>query len=137
MLPTFLLAGLGFALAYGPLNIAATNGVAPKEQGIAAGLLNTSFQFGGALGLAIVTAVDNANRGAGQSQLALLHGFRAAVVVSAVAAALGVAAFAARRRSPAAAERVPAEPESLPSEPEPSRLGAEIAAAEEEAAGAR
>jgi hypothetical protein len=137
MLPTFLLAGLGFALAYGPLNIAATNGVAPKEQGIAAGLLNTSFQFGGALGLAIVTAVDNANRGAGQSQLALLHGFRAAVVVSAVAAALGVAAFAARRRSPAAAERVPAEPESLPSEPEPSRPGAEIAAVEEEAAGAR
>jgi hypothetical protein len=29
MLPMFLLAGLGFALAYGPLNIAATNGIAP------------------------------------------------------------------------------------------------------------
>ena len=63
MLPTFLLAGLGFALAFGPLNIAATNGVAPEEQGLAGGLLNTSFQFGGALALAVVTAVVNANTG--------------------------------------------------------------------------
>ena len=54
MLPTFLLAGLGFALAFGPLNIAATNGIAPEEQGLAGGLLNTSFQFGGALVLAVV-----------------------------------------------------------------------------------
>ena len=38
MLPTFLLAGLGFALAYGPLNIAATSGIAPEEQGLAGGL---------------------------------------------------------------------------------------------------
>jgi MFS family permease len=106
MLPTFLLAGLGFALAYGPLNIAATNGVAGKEQGLAAGLLNTSFQLGGALGLAAVTAVTNANSGLGHSQLALLHGFRAGFVVSVVAAALGVVAFAVRRRSSSPAEPV-------------------------------
>jgi len=110
LLPTFLLAGLGFGLAYGPLNIAATNGVAAKEQGLAAGLLNTSFQFGGALGLAAVTAVNNANGGSAHSQLALLHGFRAAVVVSAVAAALGVIAFAAGRWTSSPAEPVPAEP---------------------------
>jgi hypothetical protein len=48
------------ALAYGPLNIEATNGIAPEEQGLAGGLLNTSFQFGGALVLAVVTAVNNA-----------------------------------------------------------------------------
>jgi sugar phosphate permease len=110
LLPTFLLAGLGFALAYGPLNIAATNGVAAKEQGVAAGLVNTSFQFGGALGLAVVTAVNTANSGPGHSQLALLHGFRAAVIVSVVAAALGVVAFAARRRSPSPAEPAATEP---------------------------
>jgi EmrB/QacA subfamily drug resistance transporter len=104
MLPTFLLGGLGFALAYGPLNIAATNGVAAREQGLAAGLLNTSFQLGGALGLAAVTAVSNAYSGLGHSPLALLHGFRAAVVVSVVAAALGVAAFAVRRRAARPAE---------------------------------
>ena len=68
MLPTFLLTGLGFALAFGPLNIAATNGVAPGEQGLAGGLLNTSFQFGGALALAVVTAVLNANTVGGTPQ---------------------------------------------------------------------
>jgi EmrB/QacA subfamily drug resistance transporter len=65
MFPTFVLAGLGFALAYGPLNVAATNGVAPEEQGLAGGLVNTSFQFGGALVLAVVAAVNNANTGNG------------------------------------------------------------------------
>ena len=63
MLPTFLLAGIGFALAFGPLNVAGTSGVAPEEQGLAGGLLNTSFQFGGALVLAVVTAVNNAYAG--------------------------------------------------------------------------
>src|SRR5256714_1342679 len=63
MLPTFLIAGLGFGLAFGPLNIAATNGIAPHEQGLAGGLLNTSFQFGGALFLARATAVDSPNVG--------------------------------------------------------------------------
>ena len=66
MLPTMLLAGFGFALAYGPLNIAATNGIAPEEQGLAGGLVNTSFQFGGALVLAVATAVNNANVGLGR-----------------------------------------------------------------------
>ena len=65
MLPTFLLAGLGFALAFGPLNVAGTTGIAPEEQGLAGGLLNTSFQFGGALVLAVVTAVNAANAGSG------------------------------------------------------------------------
>jgi EmrB/QacA subfamily drug resistance transporter len=98
MLPTFLLGGLGFGLAYGPLNIAATNGIAPEEQGLAGGLLNTSFQFGGALVLAVVTAVNNANVGSSGSPQALLDGFHAAIVVSLIAAALGVAAMALRGR---------------------------------------
>ena len=98
MLPTFLLTGLGFALAYGPLNIAATNGVAPEEQGLAGGLLNTSFQFGGALVLAVVTAVNSASAGSGGSPEALLDGFHAAIIVSLVVAALGVAATVLRRR---------------------------------------
>jgi EmrB/QacA subfamily drug resistance transporter len=98
MLPTFLLGGLGFALAYGPLNVAATNGVAPEEQGLAGGLVNTSFQFGGALVLAVVTAVNNAAAGAGGSPGAVLDGFHAAIVVSVVAGILGVVATTFRRR---------------------------------------
>src|SRR5215211_1226847 len=99
MLPTFLLIGLGFGLAYAPLNVAATNGVAPEEQGLAGGLDNTSFQFGGALVLAVVTAVNDANAGVGESPPALLDGFHAAIVVSVIAAVLGVAAMGLRRRA--------------------------------------
>jgi MFS family permease len=109
MLPTFLLAGLGFGLAYGPLNISATTGIAAEEQGLAGGLLNTSFQFGGALVLAVATAVNNANTGPGGSPRELLAGFHAAWVVSLIAAVLGVGVTAlgarTRRRASAAAEQ--------------------------------
>jgi EmrB/QacA subfamily drug resistance transporter len=98
MLPTMLFAGFGFALAYGPLNIAATNGVPLAEQGLASGLVNTSFQFGGALVLAVVTAVNNANVGPAGSPQGLLDGFRAAVVVSVIAAGIGVGVTALRGR---------------------------------------
>jgi EmrB/QacA subfamily drug resistance transporter len=97
MLPTFILAGLGFALAYGPLNVAATNGVAPEEQGLAGGLVNTSFQFGGAVVLAIATAVNSAAAGSDGTPVSILDGFQAAIVVSVVAAILGVAATTLRR----------------------------------------
>jgi predicted MFS family arabinose efflux permease len=96
MLPTFVLGGLAFGLSYGPLNIAATAGVAPEEQGLAGGLVNTSFQFGGALVLAIVTAVANANGAAEGSAQGLLDGFHAAIWVSLVAALLGVLAVTVR-----------------------------------------
>jgi EmrB/QacA subfamily drug resistance transporter len=98
MFPTMLLAGLGFALAYGPLNIAATNGIAPQEQGLAGGLVNTSFQFGGAVALAVVTAVNTAYTDPEAGAEGLLDGFKPAVVVSLVVALLGVAAVALRFR---------------------------------------
>ncbi len=99
MLPTFLLAGAGFALAFGPLNVAGTSGVAPEEQGLAGGLLNTSFQFGGALVLAIVTAVNNAYVGSGGTPEATLQGFHAAIFVSVGAALLGIVAMTRRSRT--------------------------------------
>ena len=64
MLPTFVLAGIGFALTFGPLNMAATDGVRDQEQGLASGLVHTSFQLGGAIGLAIATAVIDAGTAA-------------------------------------------------------------------------
>jgi EmrB/QacA subfamily drug resistance transporter len=118
MLPTFVFAGLGFALAYGPLNIAATNGVAAEEQGLASGLVSTSFQFGGALVLAVATAVNSANVGADGTPSALLDGFQAAIGVSVIAAAIGVVVTAVRFRAalePApevAAEAPPVETEA-------------------------
>jgi EmrB/QacA subfamily drug resistance transporter len=103
MLPTFILGGLGFALAYGPLTMAATNGVVPEEQGLASGLVNTSFQFGGALVLAVVSAVNNAATGPDGSPSSLLDGFHAALVVPLIVALLGVAATLVRFRTAAAA----------------------------------
>ena len=103
VLPTVVLAGIGFALAFGPLNIAATTGVAPEEQGLAGGLLNTSFQFGGALVLAIVTAVVNAKTRAGGTPQDLLDGFHPALVVPVAAGLLGAVAISSGlRRRPAA-----------------------------------
>jgi EmrB/QacA subfamily drug resistance transporter len=101
ILPTMIFAGLGFALAYGPLNIAATNGVPAEEQGLASGLVSTSFQFGGALVLAVGTAVNSAYAGADGSQQALLDGFQAAVAVSVIAAGLGVVVTVLRGRGKA------------------------------------
>jgi MFS family permease len=101
MLPTLILTGLAFALAYGPLTIAATDGVGESEQGVAGGLLNSSFQFGSALGLALVTAVAVAATEPGRE----LAGYRAALVVPVVAALVGAAVTVAglRRRAPAKA----------------------------------
>jgi EmrB/QacA subfamily drug resistance transporter len=118
VLPTVLFGGFGFALAYGPLNIAATNGIAPEEQGLASGLVNTSFQFGGALVLAVAAAVNNAANGAGDSPSALLDGFQAAVVVSVIASGLGVAATALRRRPRLVPAAEQAELAALDVEPE-------------------
>jgi MFS family permease len=89
MLPTMVLTGVAFALAYGPLTIAATDGVAPEEQGLAGGLLNSSFQFGAALGLAVVAAVNVAATAPGGSPDALLDGYRTALIVPIAAAAIG------------------------------------------------
>lgn len=91
MLPSFVVLGLAFSLAYGPLTIAATDGIAEEEQGLASGLLTTSFQFGSALGLAVVAAVNVAATGTDGSPQAMLDGYRAALIVPLVAAVLGVA----------------------------------------------
>jgi MFS family permease len=56
-LPTMLLLGAGFALGYSSLSVQAASGVSDHEQGLAAGLVQTSFQMGGAIVLAAVSAV--------------------------------------------------------------------------------
>ncbi|MGW4789045.1 MFS transporter [Streptomyces sp. NPDC004230] len=114
MFPSFITLGLAFSLAYGPLTIVATDGIDEEEQGLAGGLLYTSFQFGAALGLSAVTAVNVAATDDGGSSKALLNGYHAALLVPLIAAALAALVSAlglrGRRRvtdgdaSPAVAE---------------------------------
>jgi EmrB/QacA subfamily drug resistance transporter len=113
VLPSMVLLGLGFMLAFASFNIQATAGVPDHEQGLAGGLLNTSLQVGGAVGLAVVTAVLVAG-GAGRTGAdALLAGFTPALVVVTGFAVVGLVIavsglVADRRRRAVAPEPVPA-----------------------------
>ncbi|MFD3680663.1 MFS transporter [Streptomyces sp. NPDC058613] len=113
MLPSLILLGLAFALVYGPLTIVATEGVAEEEQGLAGGLLYTSFQFGAALGLSAVTAVAAAYADP-------LDGYRAALLVPFAAVLVAAAVTAPGLRRPAAPVRDPdAAPEPVPAAARP------------------
>ncbi len=90
MLPTMALIGLGFTLVYGPLTIVATDGVAAHEQGLASGLFSTAFQFGAAVGLAIVATVVVAATEPGARPEALLDGYRAGLLVPVAGAVLAL-----------------------------------------------
>jgi EmrB/QacA subfamily drug resistance transporter len=57
LLPGFLLIGFGLGFSFVPMSIAALSWVSPGEAGLASGLINTSLQVGGALGLAVLIAV--------------------------------------------------------------------------------
>ncbi len=100
MFPALIVLGIAFSLAYGPLTIVATEGVAEEEQGLAGALLYTSFQFGAALGLSAVTAVNVAAT-ASDSPADLLDGYRAALWVPLAAALLAalISAFGLRTRA--------------------------------------
>ena len=89
VLPSMILLGVGFTLAFTSLNIQATAGIPDNEQGLAGGLLNTSLQVGGAIGLAVVTAVLTANGGGDASASALLAGLTPALSVVTGIAVLG------------------------------------------------
>lgn len=90
MFPMLILIGTAFALAYGPLTIAATDGVPDREQGLAGGLLHTSTQFGSAVGISAVTAVYGiASAGTDGTPGAVLAAYRAALVVPVVMVAVG------------------------------------------------
>jgi MFS family permease len=100
MLPMLVLVGIAFALAYGPLTLAATEGVDESEQGLAGGLLYTAFQFGAALGLALVTIVLVGDR----SGAPAVDDYRVALLVpTALAVAAALAVVPVRRRSTAPA----------------------------------
>jgi EmrB/QacA subfamily drug resistance transporter len=99
LFPAFLISGVGLALSFVPVTIAGLAGVHRADAGIASGLINTSRQVGGAIGLAAVTtiAASYASNGGGATGLArvvavdggLTHGFQVGFTVLAGAAVVG------------------------------------------------
>lgn len=91
VLPSMLLLGLACTLTFPSLNIQATNGVDEKEQGMVSGLLNSSFQIGGAVVLAVVTAAITASRHsrAGSPQQ-ILESYRSGLAVVVLVALAGL-----------------------------------------------
>jgi EmrB/QacA subfamily drug resistance transporter len=84
-----IIVGIGLGLAFVPVTVAAVSGTLADEAGLASGLINTSQQVGGALGLAILSAIANSRTttvlGDGLSQgQALTSGFRLAFLIGAV-----------------------------------------------------
>jgi EmrB/QacA subfamily drug resistance transporter len=69
-----LLAAIGLGFAFVPVTIAAVAGVPAREAGLASGLINTSQQIGGALGLAVLATIANSRT---DDLMAAAHGNRA------------------------------------------------------------
>ena len=90
-----LLAAVGLGLAFVPVTIAAVTGTKPTEAGLASGLINTSQQVGGALGLAILATVANSrtqdllHSGTHSAGVALTKGFDTAFLIGAGFALVG------------------------------------------------
>ncbi|WP_433238960.1 MFS transporter [Actinomadura nitritigenes] len=90
VLPGSLVSAVGMSLVFIPATMAAIGGVAPEQGGLASGIVNTTYQVGSAIGLAVMTAIAT-SRGAGKpgDLPALTDGFQAAFVGAAVVALAG------------------------------------------------
>jgi EmrB/QacA subfamily drug resistance transporter len=118
LFPGFLVSGIGLALSFVPMTIAALVGVDETDAGIASGLINTSQQIGGAIGLAAATTiattftsrfVDSHAGSSATDPAALNHGYQIAFWVLAGVAALS-SVLAAIMIEPGAAPEVEGEP---------------------------
>jgi MFS family permease len=119
-----LVFGPGMGACFVAAQISALTGVPEEESGLAAGMVDTLFNIGSALGIAIVTSVAVAisrtavgEAGAPASVTSLNDGLRGAFGVAAVFAVLGllVALFVLKRDAVSPAETV--------EDPEPARAG--------------
>jgi EmrB/QacA subfamily drug resistance transporter len=95
LLPGFLLISIGLGFSFVPISIAALAGVQPSEAGLASGLINTSQQIGGALGVAILSTIatsttDDAVAAGDPVPVALTDGFEAAFIAGTGIALVGI-----------------------------------------------
>jgi EmrB/QacA subfamily drug resistance transporter len=74
LFPAYLIGGLGMALIFVPMTIAGLTGVSREDAGVASGLINTSRQIGGAVGLAAVSSIAASYAGHGRITAAVAAG---------------------------------------------------------------
>jgi sugar phosphate permease len=132
VMPAMILIGLGAGLGFPALMTLAMSGATPSDSGIASGLVNTTVQVGGAVGLAVLATfaaerTDSLKAHGTAAAAALNSGYHLAYVIGAllVAAALVVAVVVLRQPSPAemaemAAEHGPQQAELENAEAEPA-----------------
>ena len=97
LLPGFLLIAVGLGFSFVPISIAALAGIQPAEAGLASGLINTSQQIGGALGIAALSTIATSRTShalaSGSTQsVALVDGFHGAFIAGVIIAGLGIVA---------------------------------------------
>src|SRR4051812_23226974 len=124
LFPAFIISGLGLALAFVPMSIGALTGVRQADAGVASGLINTTQQIGGAIGVALATTVAttftsryvDVHAGASESgAAALTHGFQVAFYVLAALGAIGAVLSAVLLESnPSEAEELDRAPDAEP-----------------------
>ena len=120
LFPAFVLGGAGMGLSFVPITIGGLTGVERSDAGVASGLINTSRQIGGALGIAGVSAIaatatrnyaDTHAAVTATSAPALDHGFQTALYVLTGLLLAGAAIVLTLVKPAPQAEQVPAEAE--------------------------
>ena len=115
--PAMVLMGLGAGLAFPSLMGLAMSGATPSDSGLASGLVNTSVQVGGAIGLAVLATLatertDGLLADGEATAIALNSGFHLAYLIGAglvgVAVVLAVTVLRPHRAPAAAREAAPA-----------------------------
>ncbi len=128
LLPPFLLIGIGVGTSFPAIMTLAMSGATPEDAGLASGLVNTSMQVGGSIGLAVLATLSSERTSSlladGEGQLqALNSGYHVAYLIGAGLAAVAVAIAVFVLRAPAPGE-MPApqegEPGQAEGEPEPA-----------------
>jgi EmrB/QacA subfamily drug resistance transporter len=124
LFPAFVLGGAGMGLSFVPVTIASLTGVERSDAGVASGLINTSRQIGGAIGLAAVSAIAASSTSSyvhthaaltAASGAALDHGFQTALYALTGLLVFGalIAVTLIRRAPTPQREARPVEPEAV------------------------
>jgi MFS family permease len=105
VLPVMVLIGTGAGLCFPALMGLAMSGATPEDAGLTSGLINTTAQVGGALGLAVLATLSSSRAGADPTPVSLLDGYHLAFYVAAglTVAAISVALVVLRQPKAVAA----------------------------------